>query len=70
MSLVFLITSFCPIKNTLKWFRQKNTHIVIWKIYVQKLDKNIYDVDNKSVSGFQTWCTLIFLNECLSPYKS
>ena len=35
----------------------------------QKWDKNIYDVDKKSESLFETCCPIIFFNECLSTDK-
>ena len=55
------MVTFALLKNTLKWFRQKNTHIAVWYKCIQKLNKNIYGVDKKSESSFETCCPLIFL---------
>ena len=32
--------------------------------YIQKLDKSIYDVKNKSEISFKTCCTIIFFSVC------
>ena len=34
---------------------------------MQKLNKNIYDVDKKSEISFEKCCPLIFYNDCSSP---
>ena len=47
------------LKNILKWFLKKNEHPCLVK-NMQKWDKNIYDVDKKSESSFETCCLLIF----------
>ena len=31
------------------------------------MGQNIYDVDKKSESSFETFCLQIFYNKCLSP---
>ena len=40
------------------------------KIYIQKWDKNIYNVDKKSEISFETCCLLIFFNGCSSSCQS
>ena len=47
----------------------KNTHILFGNKYIQKWEKTIYDVDNKTERSFKIRCLLKLLNECLSPYK-
>ena len=58
---------FCLVKNTLKWICKKS-HIFFW-YKIQKMEKNIYDVDKKSERSFETCCRPIFWNECPYPLK-
>ena len=66
---VFEITSFCLVKKYTEMVLSKRySHFRFVKIYTE-IGQNIYDVDKKSESSFETCCLLTFFNECLSPDK-